>query len=97
MHKHRLQENNIPVGLYYSKEFFKDTTTYDVTAAIEDIHIDFEKIQANINFMMPIQNYQKPLLMHQQVIGIYALIKVRQSKTSKRQLKMEEKIYLCML
>lgn len=32
LHKHRLQENNIPVGLYYSKEFFKDTTTDDVTS-----------------------------------------------------------------
>ena len=43
LHKHRLQESDIPVGLYYSKEFFKDTTTKDVTAAIEDIHIDFER------------------------------------------------------
>lgn len=50
LHKHRLQENNIPVGLYYSKEFFKDTTTYDVTAAIEDIHIDFEKNTGKYKF-----------------------------------------------
>ena len=50
LHKHRLQENNIPVGLYYSKEFFKDTTTDDVTAAIEDIHIDFERKTGKYKF-----------------------------------------------
>lgn len=50
LHKHRLQENNIPVGLYYSKEFFKDTSTDDVTAAIEDIHIDFERKTGKYKF-----------------------------------------------
>ena len=50
LHKHRLQESDIPVGLYYSKEFFKDTTTKDVTAAIEDIHINFKRNTGNYKF-----------------------------------------------
>lgn len=50
LHKHRLQENNIPAGLYYSKEFFKDTTTDDVAAAIGDIHIDFERKTGKYKF-----------------------------------------------
>lgn len=50
LHKYRLQENDIPVGLYYSREFFKDTTTDDVTAAIEDILIDFERNTGKYKF-----------------------------------------------
>lgn len=40
--KYRLQPKDIPVDVYYSKEFFKETSSDDVEKAIEDIRIDFE-------------------------------------------------------
>ncbi len=42
LHKHRLLPTEIPSNVYYSREFFANTEIGDVSAAIEDIRIDFE-------------------------------------------------------
>ena len=39
----RLQSEELPVGVYYSKEFFKAATVDDVREAIEDINEDYKK------------------------------------------------------
>ena len=39
--KVRLTASDIPVGVYYSKEFFRETTADDVEEAIADIHEDY--------------------------------------------------------
>lgn len=41
--KPRLKSTDISADVYYSKEFFKDTSVEDVRAAIDDIRIDFEE------------------------------------------------------
>jgi len=42
LNKKRLTEKDIPKGIYFSKEFFKDTTAKDVKEAIDDIKKDYE-------------------------------------------------------
>ena len=39
----RLQSEELPVGVYYSKEFFKAATVDDVREAIEDINEDYKE------------------------------------------------------
>lgn len=41
-HKSRLQLSDLPVGIYYSKEFFKEATVGDVKDAITDIKNDYQ-------------------------------------------------------
>ena len=41
-HKSRLQLADLPAGIYYSKEFFKDATVGDVEEAITDIKNDYQ-------------------------------------------------------
>ena len=41
-HKSRLQLTDLPVGIYYSKEFFKEATVEDVEDAITDIRNDYQ-------------------------------------------------------
>lgn len=50
LHKYRLQECDIPIGMHYSKEFFKDTTNDDVSAAIQDIRMDFKNNTGKYKF-----------------------------------------------
>ena len=40
-HRIRLQESDLPEGVYYSREFFRDATVGDVKDAIADIHDDY--------------------------------------------------------
>lgn len=40
-HRIRLQETELPEGVYYSREFFRDATVSDVKDAIADIHDDY--------------------------------------------------------
>ncbi len=42
LHRKRLSPDEIPAYVYYSKEFFKNTNTEDVAAAIEDIRKSYE-------------------------------------------------------
>ena len=37
----RLQQTDLPDGIYYSKEFFKEATTHDIVEAVEDITKDY--------------------------------------------------------
>lgn len=37
----RLQRTDLPDGIYYSKEFFKEATTHDIVEAVEDITKDY--------------------------------------------------------
>lgn len=37
LHKHRLEISELPLGTYFSREFFRDTLPYDVQDAINDI------------------------------------------------------------
>lgn len=39
----RLQQADIPTGVYYSKEFFKEATAHDIVEAIEDITRDYQQ------------------------------------------------------
>ena len=39
----RLQQADIPTGVYYSKEFFKEATANDIIEAIEDITKDYKQ------------------------------------------------------
>ena len=39
----RLQQADIPIGVYYSKEFFKEATAHDIMEAIEDITQDYQQ------------------------------------------------------
>ena len=39
----RLQQTDIPTGVYYSKEFFKEATAHDIIEAIEDITRDYQQ------------------------------------------------------
>lgn len=39
----RLQQTDIPTGIYYSKEFFKEATSHDIIEAIEDITRDYQQ------------------------------------------------------
>ena len=39
----RLQQADIPAGIYYSKEFFKEATARDIIEAIEDISRDYQQ------------------------------------------------------
>lgn len=41
-HKSRLQLSDLPAGIYYSKEFFKEATVGDVEDAITDIKNDYQ-------------------------------------------------------
>lgn len=41
-HKSRLQLADLPAGIYYSKEFFKEATVGDVEEAITDIRNDYQ-------------------------------------------------------
>ena len=41
-HRTRLAENDLPEGVYYSREFFREATVGDVEEAIADIHDDYE-------------------------------------------------------
>ena len=41
-HRIRLAETDLPEGVYYSREFFKEATVGDVEEAIADIHDDYE-------------------------------------------------------
>ena len=41
-HKSRLQLTDLPAGIYYSKEFFKEATVGDVEDAITDIKNDYQ-------------------------------------------------------
>lgn len=43
MDRTRLQSEELPVGVYYSKEFFKAATVDDVREAIEDINEDYRE------------------------------------------------------
>lgn len=40
-HRIRLQETDLPEGVYYSREFFREATVGDVKDAIADIHDDY--------------------------------------------------------
>ncbi|MCI8638886.1 MAG: DEAD/DEAH box helicase family protein [Coprococcus sp.] len=40
--KHRLTPQEVPCGVYYSKEFFKDTREADVKAAVKDIQESYQ-------------------------------------------------------
>ncbi len=46
----RLQQNDLRAGIYYSKEFFKETTTQDVVDAIDDIMRDFKENAGKYQF-----------------------------------------------
>lgn len=48
--KRRLKSTDISAGVYYSKEFFKDTSALDVAAAIGDIRMDFENNTGKYQF-----------------------------------------------
>lgn len=39
----RLQQADIPTGVYYSKEFFNEATAHDIIEAIEDITRDYQE------------------------------------------------------
>lgn len=39
----RLQQADIPAGVYYSKEFFREATMHDIVEAIEDITRDYQE------------------------------------------------------
>lgn len=39
----RLQQADIPAGVYYSKEFFKEATAHDIIEAIEDITRNYQE------------------------------------------------------
>lgn len=39
----RLKQSDLPTGVYYSKEFFKETTVEDLTEAINDIAEDYKQ------------------------------------------------------
>ena len=39
----RLQQEDVPTGVYYSKEFFKKATAHDIIEAIEDITKDYQQ------------------------------------------------------
>ena len=41
-HRTRLAETDLPEGVYYSREFFREATVGDVEEAIADIHDDYE-------------------------------------------------------
>ena len=41
-HRIRLAETDLPKGVYYSREFFREATVGDVEEAIADIHDDYE-------------------------------------------------------
>ena len=41
-HRIRLAETDLPEGVYYSREFFREATVGDVEEAIADIHDDYE-------------------------------------------------------
>lgn len=41
-HRSRLAETDLPEGVYYSREFFREATAGDVEEAIADIHEDYE-------------------------------------------------------
>ena len=41
-HRTRLAETDLPEGVYYSREFFREATVGDVAEAIADIHDDYE-------------------------------------------------------
>lgn len=41
-HRIRLAETDLPEGVYFSKEFFREATADDVEEAIADIHEDYE-------------------------------------------------------
>ena len=42
LNKKRLLENDLTNNIYYSNEFFKDTSVYDIEQAINDIQKDFD-------------------------------------------------------
>lgn len=39
----RLKQSDLPTGVYYSKEFFKEATAHDLIEAIEDITKDYQE------------------------------------------------------
>ena len=41
-HRVRLEASDLPEGVYYSREFFKEATVGDVEEAVADIHDDYE-------------------------------------------------------
>lgn len=44
LNKHRLNQNDIPASVYYSNEFFRDTSVIDVKSAINDIEKSYRKV-----------------------------------------------------
>ena len=50
LHKHRLRCDEIPKGLYWSNEFFRDTNADDIRNAIADIEQDFLRKGSKYHF-----------------------------------------------
>lgn len=46
----RLEKKDLPEGVYYSREFFKETTANDIAEAIEDITLDYQENQGKYQF-----------------------------------------------
>lgn len=49
-HRSRLMPENLPGGLYYSREFFRDATVRDLTDAVADIQHGFEENTGKYQF-----------------------------------------------
>lgn len=49
-HRTRLVETDLPEGVYYSREFFREATVGDVEEAIADIHNDYESKSAKYHY-----------------------------------------------
>ena len=49
-HRSRLMPENLPGGVYYSREFFKDATVQDLTDAVEDIQQGFDQNSGKYQF-----------------------------------------------
>lgn len=50
LHKQRLKRKDLPSGVYYSQEFFKDITAKQLSEAIADIKRDFENKTQKYSF-----------------------------------------------
>lgn len=61
-HRIRLTEADLPMGVYYSREFFRDATVSDVKEAITDIHDDYKNKSGKYNYYdakTQLQTYEK--------------------------------------
>ena len=74
-HRTRLAETDLPEGVYYSREFFREATVGDVEEAIADIHDDYESRSKRQNASAYVRRNA-----FRQILHLYVLCKGNGSK-----------------